>query len=124
MFGSCCGRGGAIFSAKWPRWGRIDRHCLDRSEGQAGAKPVPTKLFYTKQDFEAEVKRITDGKGLEVVYDAVGKDTFEKSSNSPRPRGLAVLYGQSSGAVPPIDSGVLNAKGSPFSPVPASVITS
>jgi NADPH2:quinone reductase len=78
---------------------------------EAGAHEV---VLYTKQDFEAEVKRLTDGKGLQVVYDSVGKDTFEKSLNCLAPRGYLVLYGQSSGSVGPLDPQVLNAKGSLF----------
>jgi NADPH2:quinone reductase len=73
---------------------------------------VDEAIYYTKQDFEAEVKRLTDGRGVDVVYDSVGKTTFEKSLNSLRPRGLLALFGQSSGSVPPFDAGILNAKGS------------
>jgi len=69
-------------------------------------------ILYTQQDFEAEVKRLTNGKGVDVVYDSVGKTTFEKSLNSLRPRGLLALFGQSSGPVPPFDAGILNGKGS------------
>jgi len=71
-------------------------------------------IIYTRQDFEAEVKRLTDGKGLQVVYDAVGKTTWDKSLSSLAPRGLIALYGQSSGPIGPIDPGVLNTKGSLF----------
>ena len=71
-------------------------------------------ILYTQQDFEAETKRLTDGKGVHVVYDAVGKDTFEKDLNILRPRGYLVYYGASSGAVPPFDLGKLSAKGSLF----------
>jgi NADPH2:quinone reductase len=74
----------------------------------AGADEV---IVYTRQDFEAEVKRLTDGKGVDVVYDSVGKDTFDKSLNCLRPRGMLVLFGQASGAVPPFDPQILNAKG-------------
>lgn len=76
---------------------------------EAGADDV---ILYTELDFEAEVKRLTDGKGLAVVYDSVGKDTFERSLSCLRPRGYLVLYGASSGPVPPIDPQVLSAKGS------------
>lgn len=69
-------------------------------------------IRYTEQDFEAEVKRLTGGRGVDVVYDSVGKTTFEKSLNSLRPRGLMALFGQSSGPVPPFDLNVLNGKGS------------
>ena len=78
---------------------------------EAGADEV---ILYTKQDFEAEVKRITGGTGVHVVYDAVGKTTFDKSLNCLRMRGMLVLYGQSSGPVPPFDPAVLNQKGSLF----------
>lgn len=75
----------------------------------AGADEV---ILYTEQDFAEEVKRLTGGAGLEVVYDSVGKTTFEGSLNCLAPRGMLVLYGQSSGPVPPFDLQVLNAKGS------------
>lgn len=78
---------------------------------QAGADEV---IVYTKQDFEAETKRITDGRGVHVVYDGVGKDTFEKDLNLLRPRGYLVLYGASSGAVAPFDPIRLSQKGSLF----------
>ncbi|MBC8160457.1 MAG: quinone oxidoreductase [Roseiflexaceae bacterium] len=71
-------------------------------------------ILYTQQDFEAEVKRLTGGRGVDVVYDSVGKDTFEQSLNSLRPRGLMVLFGQSSGVVPPMDPNLLQHKGSIF----------
>lgn len=77
----------------------------------AGASDV---ILYTKQDFEAEVKRLTDGKGLQVVYDSVGQTTFDKGFNCLAPRGMMALYGQSSGPIGPFDLGVLNAKGSLF----------
>jgi NADPH2:quinone reductase len=75
---------------------------------------VDEAILYTQQDFEAEVKRLTGGRGVDVVYDSVGKTTFEKSLNSLRPRGLLALFGQSSGPVPPFDPSILNAKGSLF----------
>ncbi|HEY2014231.1 MAG TPA: quinone oxidoreductase [Bryobacteraceae bacterium] len=75
---------------------------------------VDEAILYTQQDFEAEVKRLTGGRGVDVVYDSVGKTTFDKSLNSLRPRGLMALFGQSSGPVPPFDPGILNAKGSLF----------
>lgn len=76
---------------------------------EAGADEV---ILYTQTDFEAEVKRLTDNRGVDVVYDSVGKDTFDKSLNCLRRRGYMVLYGASSGAVPPIDPQILNTKGS------------
>lgn len=75
----------------------------------AGADDV---IVYTKQDFEAETKRLTGGKGCQVVYDSVGKSTFEKSLNCLRPRGYMVLFGQASGQVEPLNPQVLNQKGS------------
>lgn len=69
-------------------------------------------IRYTEQDFEAEVKRLTNGRGVDVVYDSVGRTTFDKSLNCLRPRGMMVLFGQSSGAVAPFDPNILNGKGS------------
>jgi NADPH2:quinone reductase len=78
---------------------------------KAGADEI---ILYTRTDFEAETKRLTGDKGVDVVYDSVGKTTFQKSLNCLRPRGYLVLYGQSSGPVEPLDPQVLNAKGSLF----------
>jgi len=78
---------------------------------EAGADEV---ILYTKTDFEAETKRLTGGRGVDVVYDSVGKTTFDKGLNVLRPRGMMVLYGGSSGAVPPFDLIQLSAKGSLF----------
>jgi NADPH:quinone reductase len=78
---------------------------------EAGADEV---ILYTKQAFEAEVKRLTSGKGVQVVYDSVGKTTFEKGFDCLAPRGLMALYGQSSGPIGTFDPQVLNAKGSVF----------
>jgi NADPH2:quinone reductase len=77
----------------------------------AGADEV---IVYSRQDFEPEVKRLTNGEGVHVVYDGVGKDVFDKNLNSLRKRGYEVLFGQSSGPVPPIDPQILNARGSLF----------
>jgi NADPH2:quinone reductase len=71
-------------------------------------------VLYTEQDFVAETKRITDGKGVDVVYDSVGKTTFHKSLDCLKPRGMMVTFGQSSGAVGEIDPLVLSQKGSLF----------
>jgi NADPH2:quinone reductase len=71
-------------------------------------------ILYTQQDFEAEVKRLTAGCGVDVVYDSVAQTTFDKSLNSLRPRGMLALFGQSSGPVPPFDPNILNGKGSLF----------
>jgi NADPH2:quinone reductase len=75
----------------------------------AGADDI---ILYTQADFEAETKRLTGGKGVDVVYDSVGKTTFEKGLNILRPRGYMVLFGGSSGAVPPFDLIALSQKGS------------
>jgi NADPH2:quinone reductase len=77
----------------------------------AGADEV---IDYTSQDFAVETKRITKGAGVHVVYDSVGKTTFDKSLDCLRPRGMLVLFGQSSGPVPPFDPQILNRKGSLF----------
>jgi NADPH2:quinone reductase len=76
---------------------------------EAGADEV---IVFTRQDFEAEVKRLTDGKGVEAVYDGVGKATFEKNLNVMRLRGMLVIYGMSSGSVLPVDPSRLLEKGS------------
>lgn len=78
---------------------------------QAGADDI---ILYTQTDFEVETKRLTGGKGVEVVYDSVGKTTFEKGLDVLRPRGYMVLFGASSGAVPPFDLIQLSQKGSLF----------
>lgn len=78
---------------------------------KAGADDV---ILYRQHDFEAEVKRLMNGKGLDVIYDSVGKDTFMKGLNLLRPRGLMALYGGASGQVEPFDLQLLNAKGSLF----------
>jgi NADPH:quinone reductase len=78
---------------------------------EAGADEV---ILYTRTDCEGETKRLTGGKGVDVVYDSVGKTTFEKGLNVLRPRGMMVLFGGSSGAVPPFDPIILSQKGSLF----------
>lgn len=78
---------------------------------EAGADEI---IFYTQQDFDVETKRLTGGKGVDVVYDSVGKTTFEKGLNILRPRGMMVLFGGSSGAVSPLDPIILTQKGSLF----------
>ena len=78
---------------------------------EAGADHV---ILYTQTDFEEETKRLTDDVGVHVVYDSVGKTTFDKSLNVLRPQGYMVLFGQSSGPVPPFDPAILNTKGSLF----------
>lgn len=82
---------------------RIAREC--------GADEV---ILYTQEDFETETRRLTQGKGVNVVYDSVGKNTFDKSLNCLMPLGYMVLYGQSSGPVDPVNPQILNQKGSLF----------
>ncbi|HUF27289.1 MAG TPA: quinone oxidoreductase [Gemmatimonadaceae bacterium] len=77
----------------------------------AGAHEV---IDYTRQDFVAEARRLTDGGGVRVVYDSVGRTTFEGSLDALAPRGMLVLFGQSSGPVPPFEPQILNRKGSLF----------
>jgi NADPH2:quinone reductase len=76
---------------------------------EAGASEV---ILYTHEDFEEKTRHLTNGRGVDVVYDSVGKSTFEKSLNVLRPRGLLALFGASSGAVPPFDLIELAGKGS------------
>ena len=78
---------------------------------EAGASDV---ILYTEKEFEPEVKKLTGGKGVDVVYDSVGKTTFEGSLNCLRPRGMLALFGASSGPVPPFDPIQLSGKGSLF----------
>ena len=78
---------------------------------EAGADHV---ILYTQTDFAAEVKKLTEGRGVHVVYDSVGQSTFSKSLDCLRPRGTMALFGQSSGPVPPFDPAILVAKGSLF----------
>jgi NADPH:quinone reductase len=77
----------------------------------AGADEV---ILYTEQDFVEEINRITDDEGVDVVYDSVGKDTFDAGLDLLKPRGYMVVFGQSSGQVPPIELQTLNQKGSLF----------
>jgi len=86
--------------------GSEEKAALARADG------ADHTIDYKTQDFEAEVKRITAGAGVPVVYDSVGKTTFEKGLNCLRPRGYLVLYGQSGGPVPPFDLSQLAGKGS------------
>ncbi len=78
---------------------------------EAGATDI---ILYTQQDFVTETKRLTEGAGVDVVYDSVGKTTFDGGLNVLKPRGLMVLFGQSSGPVPPFNPSILNTRGSLF----------
>jgi NADPH2:quinone reductase len=92
-------------------FGTVSTEAKAQLARQAGADEI---IFYTQQDFEAEVRRLTGGRGVDVVYDSVGATTFAKSLGCLRPRGMLALFGQSSGPVPPFDPNILNAKGSLF----------
>lgn len=78
---------------------------------ESGADDV---ILYTEEDFQSRTRELTDGRGVDVVYDSVGQSTFEGSLGSLRPRGLLCLFGQASGPVPPFDLGRLNGAGSLF----------
>lgn len=91
--------------------GTVSTEAKARLAKDAGADHL---ILYTQTDFADEIKKITAGRGVHVVYDSVGQSTFEKSLDCLRPRGYLVLFGQSSGPVPPFDAGKLAAKGSLF----------
>ena len=91
--------------------GTVSTEAKAKLAREAGADEV---ILYTTQDFEAEGKRLTSGRGVQVVYDSVGKTTFEKGLSCLAPRGLMALYGQSSGPIGTFDPQVLNQKGSLF----------
>ncbi|HEV8342935.1 MAG TPA: quinone oxidoreductase [Candidatus Binatia bacterium] len=92
-------------------FGTVSTEEKARLAREAGADEV---ILYSQKDFLIEVKRLTNGKGVDVVYDSVGQTTFTKSLECLRPRGLLALFGQSSGPVPPFDLGQLATKGSLF----------
>jgi NADPH:quinone reductase len=92
-------------------YGTVSTEDKARFAREAGADEV---IIYTQHDFLEELKRLTEGKGVQVVYDSVGKTTFMKSLDSLAPRGLLALFGQSSGPVPPFDPALLAQKGSLF----------
>lgn len=92
-------------------FGTVSTEEKARIAREAGADEV---IFYTEQDFAAEVKRLTDGRGVQVIYDGVGRTTFDQGLDCLARRGMMVLFGASSGPVPPFDPQILNAKGSLF----------
>jgi NADPH2:quinone reductase len=95
------------------RGARVIATCSTEAKAQVvRAAGADTVLLYG--NFDEAVQQLTHGKGVDAVYDSVGKDTFERSLNCLRPRGYMVLFGQASGAVPPFDPQILNAKGSLF----------
>ncbi|MGH9463218.1 MAG: quinone oxidoreductase family protein [Vicinamibacteria bacterium] len=91
--------------------GTVSTDEKERAATEAGADAI---MRYEKMDFAAEVKKLTEGRGVDVVYDPVGKSTYEKSIASLAPRGMLVLFGNASGPVPPIDPLALSAAGSIF----------
>jgi NADPH2:quinone reductase len=91
--------------------GTVSTEAKAREVRALGADEV---ILYSTQDFETEVRRLTDGRGVDVVYDSVGQTTFDKSLKVIRPRGMMVLFGQSSGPVAPFDPNILNPRGSLF----------
>ncbi|HEX9654222.1 MAG TPA: zinc-binding dehydrogenase, partial [bacterium] len=91
--------------------GTVSTQAKAKLAREAGADEV---ILYTEKDFEAEVMKLTNGKGVHVVYDSVGQATFLKGLNCISRRGMMVLFGQSSGPVEKIDPAILNAKGSLF----------
>lgn len=86
----------------------------DEKAEVARAAGTDEVIVYTRQDFAAEVRRLTDGRGVHVVYDSVGRSTFLPGLDVLAPRGTMVLFGQSSGPVQPLDPQILNRKGSLF----------
>jgi NADPH2:quinone reductase len=90
-------------------FGTVSTEEKARRAREAGAEEV---ILYTRSDFAAEVRRLTAGRGVQVVYESVGRTTFDKSLDCLATRGFLVLFGQSSGAVPPVDPQILNQKGS------------
>lgn len=109
------GAGGLLVQAAKMRGARVIGTVSTDEKAQvareAGADDV---ILYTKEPFDEAVRRITDGRGVDVVYDSVGRTTFEMSVNCLRPRGMLVVFGQSSGQIPPLDTRILNARGSLF----------
>jgi NADPH2:quinone reductase len=91
--------------------GTVSTETKARLAKEAGADET---ILYTQTDFLAEVKKLTDGRGVHVVYDSVGQSTFDRGLDCLRPRGYMVLFGQSSGPVPSFNLGSLGAKGSLF----------
>jgi len=114
------GAGGLVVQMAKQRGARVIGTCSTEAKAQEvrslGADEV---ILYTTQDFEAETRRLTDNRGVDVVYDSVGATTFDKGLKVLRPRGMMVLFGQSSGPVAPVDPAILNARGSLFLTRPA-----
>lgn len=109
------GAGGLIVQLAKARGARVfGTVSTEAKADEIGRLGADEAIIYTEQDFEAEVKRLTAGRGVDVVFDSVGQSTFDKSLAVLRPRGMMVLFGQSSGPVPPVDPSRLNSGGSLF----------
>jgi NADPH2:quinone reductase len=109
------GAGRLIVQMAKMRGARVLGTTSTEAKGELARKAgIDEVIYYTRQDFEAEVKRLTDGRGVDVIYDSVGVTTFMQGLNCLRPRGMMVLFGQSGGKVPPLDPTILNTKGSLF----------
>jgi len=109
------GTGGMIVQMAKARGARvIGTTSTDAKAAIARAAGADEVILYTSQEFDAEARRLTSGRGVDVVYDSVGRSTFDRSLNCLRTRGTLVLFGQSSGPVPPMDPNILNGKGSLF----------
>ena len=109
------GAGGLLVQAAKMCGARVLGTVSTAEKAQAArASGADETILYTQEPFDEAVKRLTDGRGVDVVYDSVGRTTFEMSLNCLRPRGMLVVFGQSSGQIPPIDTRVLAAKGSLF----------
>jgi NADPH2:quinone reductase len=109
------GAGGMIVQMAKLRGARvIGTASTEAKTSEARALGADHVVNYSTEDFESEVKRLTGGRGVDVVYDSVGKTTFDTSLKVLRPRGTLALFGQSSGPVAPLDPNVLNARGSLF----------
>jgi NADPH2:quinone reductase len=88
--------------------GTVSTEAKAKAAREAGASEA---ILYTQTDFAEEVKRFTDGRGVDVVYDSVGQTTFAKGLDCLRPRGTMVVYGQASGPIPPVNTDLLSTKG-------------
>ena len=88
--------------------GTVSTEAKAEAAREAGASET---ILYSQVDFAEAVKRLTDGRGVDVVYDSVGRTTFAKSLDCLRPRGMMVVYGQASGPISPVDTGLLSTKG-------------
>jgi len=109
------GTGGLLVQMLVQAGARVIATCSTEAKAalarESGADDV---ILYTEEDFRARARELTDGRGVDVVYDSVGQSTFDGSLASLRPRGLLCLFGQASGPVPPFDLGRLNTSGSIF----------